>query len=243
MRLLDRQVELLSYLTSSAAIFGDEPPPGPAPDGIDPALLRLEARLSYEKRIEKVTAALPRTFALLGSARTPILRAFVDACPPVDINQVANARRFHDFLAACWRHAPPDPPYLPDVAACELACATVRADLPSEEESKSAPDKDASPSGVRRHPRVSLLRCAYDVRPLFEEASWQTVPARRDTPVAVSVSTAGHPRVFDVTPAVFDLLAGLDDWVDAAALCTTRDADALVRELAEHNLLQVRWSR
>ena len=100
---------------------------------------------------------------------------------------------------------------------------------------------DAPRSGIRRHPHVTLLRCAYDIRPIFEEGSMQTAPAERDTPIAISVSpTARHPRVCKVTPAVFDLLTALDDWAAPGAFCAMSDTDELVRELADHGLVQVR---
>ena len=242
-RLLDLQVELLDYLTSSAAIFGDEPQAAldPALDGIDRGLLRLEARLSYGKRIDKIITVFPRTFEILGSETVPIVRAFVDTCPPFDIGRLANALQFHDFLVARWRHAPPKPSYLRDVAACELACATVRPGAESEGRRKTGRTSDAPRSGIRRHPGVVLLRCAHDIRPIFEERSMQAAPAERDTPLAISVSpTARHPRVCEGTPAVFDLLTALDDWADPAPFCVTSDTTELVRALADHGLIQVR---
>src|SRR5882762_3501280 len=75
-RLLDRQTKLLEYLTSGGAIFGDgaSEPLDPALQGIDRGLLRLEAQFSRDKRMEKVAAVFPRTFALLGDARPAIVR-------------------------------------------------------------------------------------------------------------------------------------------------------------------------
>jgi hypothetical protein len=68
-RLLDRQASLLEYLTSRAAIFGDKDDACPARGlhGIDRSLLRLEARLSHEKRMEKIVAVFRRTFGILGT--------------------------------------------------------------------------------------------------------------------------------------------------------------------------------
>src|SRR5262249_46455362 len=99
-RLLDRQANLLSYLTSGAAILGDgsDIPPDPALRGIDPALLRLEARFSYEKRLEKIAAIFPRTLAMLGDQWGPLFQGFVAACPPTDISRQTNAREFHEYL-------------------------------------------------------------------------------------------------------------------------------------------------
>src|SRR5215212_6400802 len=83
-RLLDQQTSLLHYLTSGRAIFGSSGLPiDPALQALDRHRLGLEARFSHEKRMQKIIAVLPRTFALLGSAA--LLREFVDACPPREI--------------------------------------------------------------------------------------------------------------------------------------------------------------
>ena len=68
-QLLDRQVRLLEYLSSATAIFGDQADLSADPilRGIDRGLLRLEARSSCNRRIEKVMAVFPRTFDILGS--------------------------------------------------------------------------------------------------------------------------------------------------------------------------------
>src|SRR4051794_29296384 len=105
-RLLDRQISLLEYLTSSNAIFGNriDSALDLADDLADwassRALLDLEARFSYEKRMHKITAVFPRTFELLGEHRAEIVREFVRACPPTDIDRLDNARQFRAFLLA-----------------------------------------------------------------------------------------------------------------------------------------------
>src|SRR5271167_1024909 len=96
--LLDRQVRLLKYLTSSSAIFGEEgdSPLDQALRGIDRRLLRLEARFSHEKRMEKIVTVFSKTLHLLGANRATIVHEFVDACPPTDITRLENARQFYD---------------------------------------------------------------------------------------------------------------------------------------------------
>jgi hypothetical protein len=241
-RLLDRQVSLLQYLTSGSAIFGD------AGDrsldrplrGMDQDMLRLEARFSYRKRMEKIAAAFPRTFALLGEHEGPVVREFVERCPPVDISRLVNARQFHDFLAERWRRVPPRPPYLPDVAACELACAQVRADLG--ERSLAEVPRTAEPQrhDIRRSPGVVLLRCNWDVRPIFEGDAADRTPAKRDSRVVVAMPAgAEQPLVSELPPAIFDLLATLDEWTDPAELGAIAQLDAIIAELAEHGLLEV----
>ena len=242
-RLLDRQAKLIEYLTSGAAIFGRK---GAAPldrtlRGIDRGLLQLEAHFSHEKRMEKIVAVFPRTFKILGDNRAEIIRDFAAACPPVDLSRLVNARQFFDFLCARWKSKPPRPRYLRDVAACELARARVRVDV-SEDGSEAKEDrKDPCPGSIRRGAGVVLLRCAYDVRSIFEDDLREAIPTKRNTTLAIAMPPGTtDPRVSEVLPVVFDLLSVLDDWGDPVALGLTPDLDDLIHELVEHGLLEVR---
>jgi hypothetical protein len=242
MRLLDRQARLLEYLTSSGAIFGDEKNalPDHALRGIDPRMLYLEARFSHEKRMEKIIAVFPKTFRLLGADRVAIVREFVEAWPPTAITRIENASQFYDFLCARWRHQASEPPYLRDVAACEFACAKVRVGAQVRELGPGW-GEHAPRGAVRRHPDVVLLRCAHDIRPIFEAGSGEAAPVERDTPLAIAMPPdAAHPKVFEVLPLVCDVLAAIDDWTDRSALGATPEADALIQDLAEHGLVEVR---
>jgi hypothetical protein len=236
-RLLDRQASLLAHLTSGAAIFGGAAPRDRALDGIDPALLHLEAKFSYEKRIEKIAATLPRSFTILGAQADTVLRAFAEACPPTEMGRIDNARQLHAFVAAQWRDGPP---YLADVMACELAHATA-AQAGGEAALGAAP---AALGAIRRRPGVVLVRCGYDVRQIFEQggpdAPGRDVP-KRDTPLAVTVPPgATEPQIFELPPALFDLLAALDHWTAPSVFGGHAGADALVRDLAAHALIEVR---
>jgi hypothetical protein len=242
-RLLDRQTSLLDYLTSDAAIFGDRRRAAldPALQGLDVGLLRLEARFSYEKRMEKIVAVFPHTFELLGHDQAAILREFVRSCPPVDIGHLINARQFHDFLSARWRHRRPKPPHLPDVATCELACAAVGAAVEADVSATGNGHTHVPQGAIRRRQGVVLLRCRHDVRPIFENGSARAVPEKRDTPLAVAVPPgAARPQIFELPAAIFDLLAALDEWSDPAALSVTPGSAELLNELAQHGLLEVR---
>ncbi len=236
-RLLERQVSLLHYLTSGRAIFGgkDGADLDAALQGIDRELLNLEARFSHEKRLEKIVAVFPRTLALLDANREKLIREFVDACPPLDIGRLENARQFHDFLTARWPH---EPAFLPDVAACELALAAVRAT--AADRSPETPEIPSDMSArVRRRSAVVLQHCAYDVQPIFEDDA-ASIPVERETMLAiVAPHTADEPGIFELAPAVFDLLTALDDWTDLAALGGSPEADELVSGLTEAGFLEV----
>jgi hypothetical protein len=235
--LLDRQASLLEYLTSGEAIFGDGDCTSRDPilQGFDRALLHIEARVSHEKRMEKIAAVFPKTFALLGDDRDAIVREFVHACPPVDIGRLENARQFYDFLFSRWENQPPSLRYLPDVTACELACAQVRMDADSPLAVAKNPTH-AGPSEIRRNPAVALLRARFDVRPIFEGIRGDISPIERAVPLAISFQS-GELRISELTPEVFDLLAALDNWV---AVDELPNAEDLIAELAEAGLLEGR---
>ncbi len=279
--LLERQGSLIAHLTSGAAIFGGAGGSVPDLEGIDHALLRVEARFSYAKRMEKITAVLPKTFELLGSSRDAHGRAFVERCPPTTLSRLENACQFHRYLVSCWTSQAPDPPYLGDVAAFEMAWAKVDAD-PEHHSSDHATTADRAPGGgVRRCPHVILLRCAYDIRPIFEaplptvppgsagvspafdratgtgvavigsaggtpalpgrRVGEGAVPVKRDTPLVVAMPPgADDPQVFEVIPAIFDLLAALNDWTDPQGLDADPDFAKLLADLTARGLVEVR---
>jgi hypothetical protein len=242
-RLLHRQASLLEYLRSEDAIFGEGGAAAidPSLDGIDDELLRIEARFSYEKRMTKIQVLLPRTFELLAGGLEKVLREFNRTCPPSGISSFENARRFYQFLSDKWRNEPARLPYLPDVAAYEIACAGFRRDDARDHQSRA---RRALPGSIRRHPDVVLLRCAYDVQPIFAEVGRKAAPVKRDTPLAIAMSPqADQTMVLELLPSVFDLLTLLDDYADPAAFGEAPDGAhalaGLVADLAALGLLEV----
>jgi hypothetical protein len=84
-----------------------------------------------------------------------------------------------------------------------------------------------------------LLRCDYDVRIIFEDGAPENTPSKRDTLLAVALPAgAADPRIFEIAPVAFDLLAALDDWTDPARFGPTPHLHALIRALAEHGLVE-----
>jgi hypothetical protein len=241
MRLLDRQARLLEYLTSGSAIFGadGDAPVDQALHGIDGGLLRLEAQFSHQKRMEKIKSVFPITFRLLAHDCDTMVGEFARAFPPAGVGRIENALQFYDFLCGRWQEAPPVPPYLDDVAACEFAIASVRSGKAA---SRAAPVGGNPPrlGSIRRHPEVVLVRCRYDIRPIFEDASKGTTLDKRDTPLAVALpSGAGHPSIFEIALPVFQALGMLDDWTDRSGLGAVSEVDEFIAELARHGLVEV----
>jgi hypothetical protein len=242
-RLLQRQISLLEYLTSAGAIFDDgiDAPRMPHLQGFDLASLRLEACFSHEKRMGKIIAAFPRTFALLDSDRAALVRDFVAACPSIDIRRIENARQFYDFMLAHWEATPPQPPFLRDVAACEFAIARLRM------RGKAQPSQPVAAGRalrIRRNRDAVFLPCAYDIRSIFEGAAAAGVaresPARRDLMLAILIPPGtDEPAIFEVPASVYALLVELDTWTDRAAFAAMEGLDELISELANHGLLEV----
>ena len=237
-RLLQRQISLLEYLTSADAIFGEgiDAPPAPHLQGFDPAPLRLEACFSHEKRMEKIIAAFPRTFELLGDDQASVIRDFVAACPSVDIRRIENARQFYDFACARWETTPPPPPYLRDVASCELAIATIRI---KHKARPSQPLAAGHTMRFRRNRDAVFLPCTYDIRPIFE-GRVTDAPERRDVMLAILIPPGNdQPAIFEVPASVYGLLVELDTWTDRAALGPMEGLGELISDLADHGLLEV----
>jgi hypothetical protein len=240
-RLLDSQASLLAHLTSHEGIFGtlDSSAMDPALAGLDPRLLRMEARFSFEKRIEKIAGVLPRTFELLGANRQELVQAFAEACPPATISRLANAGQFHAFLDERCRREPRLPAYLPDVAACELACA--RALTQGGEEEGTAPGPSSGRGAeIRRRRGVVLLRLSHDVRAVLETGHCEAVPVRWDIPLASLVAPSGDVQLIELPPALFDLLVALEDWTPLDGADISRDWSDLAGALAGAGLLEVR---
>jgi hypothetical protein len=242
-RLLDRQVSLLEYLTSAAVLFGDQVdvPVDPALQEIDRGLLRLEARYCCNKRIKKIIAVFPRTLEILAADQGCILREFVETNQQTDISFLANAHQFYEFLLTRWQLQPPKLPYLPDVATCEFSMVKV-CNITEESNKTLKPDQSGGPKpGIRRYRGLDTLRCAYDIRSIFEGGLGEVVPPKRDISLVVILAAGSwNARILEVPPVVFDLLVRLDDWANPMTLVDIDDLENLVGRLAAQELIEVR---
>jgi hypothetical protein len=239
-RLLEQQASLLDYLSSPAVIFGDQADAtlNPALQDIDRGVLRLQARFACNKRIERITAIFPLTFEILGSDQKLVLREFIGVSQPTEKSPFPNAREFHEFLSARWRRKSPEPAHLPDVAAGEFAMAQVSNAV----EDREPPAKgDGLKRSVRRRHSVVALRCAYDVRSIFDAASVAAVPPKRETSLVVSFpSGCCDPHIVEVPKVIADALMLLDDWTDPSRLHAFGNPDNLVRYLTVQEFIDVR---
>ncbi len=77
------------------------------------------------------------------------------------------------------------------------------------------------------------------MRPLFEADDIHSAPVERETLLAFATPRgAVDAQVFELDPAIFDLLSALNDWTERSAFGATEDADALIDELVAHGLLE-----
>jgi hypothetical protein len=233
--LLERQASLLEYLTSGDAIFG-EGDLSLDDLGFNRGLLHLEAKYSQQKRMEKIEAVLPTTLDLLGTSRKEIVRAFVQACPPASIGRLDNARQFHAFLLARWRERAPQPPYLPDIVAFEIAHAAVerKQDVPAQVASV------APPGSIRRHRAVALLRCAYNIMPILEGRGDAATSQPQETLIAIAMPEgATAPSAYALPRELFALVELLDEWTDPQVFADVPDADSIIGQLTAGGLVEV----
>jgi hypothetical protein len=232
---LERQALLLEYLTSGSAIFGDGDI-SISRLGIDCGLLHLEAKFSHRKRMEKIKAVLSRTLDHMGSRQDAVVREFAAACPPNGIGWLENARQFHNFLLARWRKEPPEPPYLPDLAAFEIAYAGAQK-MPND---RTQTARSIPQGAIRRHPAVALLRTDYDIRPILEPETAAAAPQRGQLCLALAMpESATEPVVHTLFPELFALLDLLDDFAPREAFDELPNADATIEELAASGLVEV----
>ena len=242
-RLLDRQASLLDFLSSTSAMFGAQAdaPADPALQAFDPGVLRLQARFICNKRIEKVIAVFPRTLQIIGAGRRSILREFVEASRSTNKSTLANAREFHEFLCRRWQRSRAKPAYLRDVVACELAMAEAR-DVAEDHGGPAEDSNRAGPRpGIRRRRNVVTLRCAYDVRTIFDARSRDVVPPRRAISLVVTApADFREVKVVEATSCIVEALSRLADWADPSALDAFGDREKLVAELAANEFIEMR---
>ena len=202
-------------------------------------MLRLQARFICNKRLEKIIAVFPRTFEILGADQRLILREFVAISRPTKTSTLANATEFHEFLSARWEYEAPNPAHLADVAACELAMIVVRDVIEDRGEPAKKDKNEASKRAIRCRSGVVPLRCAYDVRSVFDAGSGQVVPPKRDTSLVVTLLSGFRDvGIVEVDPVVVAALTLLDNWTDPSMLDDFGD-DNLVSHLAVHGLIDV----
>ena len=236
-RLIDRQTGLLRHLTGEAFMFGTSELAAAALDpdlqGMDIARLRLEAELSFVKRIGRIRETFARTASLYGSRFTGMLREFAAACPPRTYERYPDARDFFDWLEERCAADAQAPAWTADVAKIEIALSRARTFRPSEaeEDALAGRPNDESCAWYCTHPCVVLARCRFDVGPLFVPGRSGEDIVRRDLTLAMLASRdRRHPEIMEIVPGAFALLERSSAW-SRLGLETAFPEDAAARAL------------
>lgn len=224
--LLDRQLELLRYLTNTDLVFGGkagllQAANDPSLRGMSLPLLRLEAEMSFSKRMGKIAKPLDRTFAYLGHHRTRIFREFADAFPPKTFKRYDEALAFHQFLIERWKLKSAVPAFLPDVARLEIVMSRIRAQRASLE--AAPPDGDF----VRLSESAEVIRLNFDIRPIFETKEMIIDVPRMENHILVAQMIRGHsPRIIPIAPTIAKLLNSLTTWTPLEVVVAQAKASA-----------------
>ena len=218
-RLIDLQTELLRRLTSEALMFGTGDPDLAALDpelrGIDFGRLRLEAEFSFDKRSGRLRETFARTASIFGFRFSGILKEFAAACPPRSYERFWDARDFFRWLQENRADDLSIPEWTVDVAKIEITLAHARTLRPveAEQDALAACPFDPPALRYRTHPCVALVRCKFDVGPLFRPEGSGKEIVRRDVPLAIlSSRNRRRPQVMEIVPEAFDVLERSAEW-------------------------------
>jgi hypothetical protein len=217
--LLDRQIELLRYLTGTELIFGGDKlfdvARDPSLRGISVPLLRLEAEMSFDKRMGKIGRALKQTFFHLGQQRQHLFREFVVACPPKSYRRYDDALSFYRFLQGYWKSNPPSPGFILDLGTLEIALARIKSFRNRENGTHLIPPQlNQRKPLMRLFPSVEILKMNYDLRPLFQSNSAKGLPMERENYLLVAQMDRGcGPRVMEITVEIADVLHRAREWI------------------------------
>jgi hypothetical protein len=236
--LLDRQTAILEFLTDPLAFNSGQA--DPALQGIDLSHLRLEGALSLGKRMDKIRSCLPRTFEYLVHSPAMSAEAFAHRFPPFSAARNDNAAQFVEYLHFLWQEELPDPPFLPDLAALELAIAKA---ITLENNPSACPAGDETAADYRLNANAQLLLCQFDVRVLFDGSAERAPPAERSVHLVIVPPIEGDmPRVFEVSAEFFSLLNGVGDWrrLDELGGAAGGAQRAQIASLTRHGMVEIR---
>jgi hypothetical protein len=216
-RLLDRQIDLLRVLTNPEMIFGGEKLADVAQDpslhGLSIPHLRLEAEMSFDKRIGKIGETLRRTFACLGPQGPALCRQFVTTCPPTTYRRYDEALRFHDFLQNHWKLVPPTPPFIVDVLRYEIAVARIRVFRKPENGAASIPATlEQRKPLIRLNQSTEVVPQEYDLRSMFESREIKGSPPRRSHCLLVVQLDRRIASVLEIPSSMVAILKQVTDW-------------------------------
>lgn len=182
--------------------------------GIRPEMLELLAELALGKRIEKIAKILRKTCSYLQQDLRDLGTEFASQHPSIRPDSFFNACQFYSFLRHRWLIQPPERPFLPDLAYCELAMIAVERKVRPGAQQKLLSSPSCGKFKIRRHPAVHTRRCQYNIRGLLagEDANQGPVGAEPVCLVLSQPLNEATPKVFHIRGDLFALLRSWTGW-------------------------------
>jgi hypothetical protein len=214
----------------------------------DTGLMELMSSFYRAKRLDKITKVLPRTVAYLAPQMGELIFEFMRRHPPLSADSYTNGCQFYAFLRRRWRSLLPHPPFLPDLAYCELAKIGLERQVmlggPAVLTSASlAKEREII---IRRRTGIRLHQCQHDIRPLFDPGGLGGATILHQPVCLVFSQALASPsgKIFRVDRELFVLLKGLKDWTKVSLAASnfhhSEHTIALLRRLEELGFLEAR---
>jgi len=212
---------------------------------VDPGLMDFLSSLYVGKRIDKLTRIFPLTLEYLAPEMDELIPEFVKRHPPINADSYTAGCQFYHFLRRRWLTQSPDPPFLPDLAYCELARVGVEK---APQAGGPAVLTDGYPVGaaiaIRRRRGVRLHVCEYNVQPLFAPEGYQGEPIAHEVMcVVLSRPLASYAgKIYFMDQALFGLLRNLNSWTRISLADDTlnnRQTSAMLQRLEALGCLEV----
>ena len=232
--LLARQIQLLRHLTDAELIFGEGRRQAearqPSFDNLSSPHLRLEAEMSFAKRMANIDKVFRRTARCAGKQWSVICREFAAACRPRSGRRTEEALRLYEFLQHHWAAVRPTPPFIADVAKLEITIAKVAASDRSSEVVDASTARSPKTQGetyVRRIRRAEIVRLQYDLRGLFQSnGSNISAPEANENYLLVAQATGTkRPAIISISSPEYAFLDQVRDWISVERVA--REIDTL----------------
>lgn len=244
--LLELQTALIRCLTDPIALreFRSGAAGWESLSFLDPELMGLMSAFYQSKRLDKVAKVLPLTFVYLASEMAELTPEFMKRHPPLNADSYTHGCQFYSLLRRRWRTHPPRPPFLPDLAYCELARVGVERRRPAGGPALLTGAEPPAAIIIRRRRGVRLHLCQYDIQPLFDPhaGGGGDVVHRRVCLVLSRPLASLSGKMLRVEEELFSLLKGLCNWTKVGFASDPRHSEqnfALLQRLEELGFLEV----
>jgi hypothetical protein len=247
--LFDLQSSLVACLTSPNAVRESQAGVAGARrlSFLGPDLVHLLSSLYRGKRLDKLTKVFPQTLAYLAPEMPALSTEFLNRHPPLNADSYTAGCQFYGFLKRRWHVQPPSPPFLQDLAYCELARVGLERQVVPPPSAALA-DGSASEEPqvlIRRRRGVRMCACGYDIRPMFDpDEQGRPMVVRQAVWIVMSRPlAAASGRIYGVAEKLFELLGSWRRWTAVDLRSESSGAEqtlGMLRQLEQLGFIEVR---